>query len=72
VCFPLYDENLRQEIKEILRLQTADNVAAVTLDSALNNVPAPAGGLPLRSQEAIYHYIAGKRSDAPTLLTRPE
>jgi len=57
VCFPLYDESLRQEIKEIIRLQTADNVAAVTLDEALNNVPVPAGETRVRSQEAIYHYI---------------
>jgi polyphosphate kinase len=63
VCFPLYDENLQQEIKEIIRLQTADNVAAVTLDEALNNVPVPDGETRVRSQEAIYHYISEKRND---------
>jgi polyphosphate kinase len=42
VCFPLYDEQLRREIKEILRLQTME---------------------PVRSQEAIYHYITQKRSE---------
>jgi polyphosphate kinase len=63
VCFPLYDEQLRREIKEILRLQTSDNVAAVTLDMNLNNVPVTAGETPVRSQEAIYHYITQKRSE---------
>lgn len=62
VCFPLYDEDLRQEIKQIIQLQAADNVAAVTLDQALTNVPVSSGETPLRSQEAIYHYIAGKRT----------
>ena len=74
VCFPLYDEQLREEIKEILRLQTADNVAAVTLDQQMNNVPltAHAGAPEIRSQEAIYNYIVQKRNQnketlAPTL-----
>jgi len=62
VCFPLYDKRLQQEIKEIIRLQTSDNAAAVTLDLKLNNVPVPAGETLVRSQEAIYHYITEKRS----------
>lgn len=62
VCFPLYDEQLRQEIKEIIRLQTTDNVAAVTLGKTLDNVPVPAGETQVRSQEAIYIYIREKRT----------
>lgn len=63
VCFPLYDEDLRREIKEIIRLQTEDNVQAVTLDGALNNVRVAGGDRRVRSQEAIYHYITQKRSN---------
>jgi polyphosphate kinase len=55
VCFPLYDEALRQEIKEIIRLQTEDNVQAVTLDTELHNIPVPSGEPKIRSQEAIYN-----------------
>jgi polyphosphate kinase len=72
VCFPLYDENLRQEIKEIVRLQTADNVAAVSLDKTLSNVPVPAGEGRIRAQEAIYHYISENRSHAPSLSDLPK
>lgn len=67
VCFPLYDEELRAEIKEIIHLQTADNVAAVSIDQGLNNVPITSGETKVRSQEAIYHYITQKRSYAPSL-----
>jgi len=63
VCFPLYDGQLRREIKEIIRLQTTDNVAAVTLDQELNNVPVNGGHLPVRSQEAIHDYITQKRGN---------
>ncbi len=58
VCFPLYDEQLREEIREIIRLQTADNVAAVSIDQELNNVPIVSGDVKVRSQEAIYQYIS--------------
>ncbi|HEX9512154.1 MAG TPA: polyphosphate kinase 1 [Puia sp.] len=63
VCFPLYEENLKQEIREIIRLQLQDNTAAVLLNEAMDNVPAPAGDPLVRSQEAIYQYIAQKRQD---------
>ncbi len=64
VCFPLYDEDLRQELIEIIRLQTADNVAAVILDKTLNSLPVPEEEPRVRSQEAIYHYISKKRNNA--------
>jgi polyphosphate kinase len=63
VCFPLYDEDLRQEIKAIIRLQTMDNVQAVTLDEGLHNVPVSGGDVPVRSQEAIYNYVKEKRQN---------
>ena len=65
VCFPLYAGNLKQEIREIIRLQLEDNTAAVVLDGAMDNVPAPAGDPPVRSQEAIYQYLAQKRNERP-------
>ena len=63
VCFPLYDERLKEEIRDLIRIQLEDNVAAVVLNAAMDNVPAPAGGPTVRSQEAIYQYIAEKRKE---------
>jgi len=63
VCFPLYDERLKAEIRDIIQFQLQDNIAAVGLNAAMDNVPAPAGEPMVRSQEAIYHYIAQKRGE---------
>jgi polyphosphate kinase len=68
VCFPLYDPRLKDEIRELIRLQLADTVAAqpITADSE-NPVADPVSAdLPvhpgaIRSQQAIYDYISGLR-----------
>ncbi len=39
VCCPIYDEDLKKEIKEIINLQLEDNISAVTLDESMNNIP---------------------------------
>lgn len=57
VCFPLYDEKLKQEIKSILNLQLEDNVAAVWIDENLNNIPATDAKKKIRSQEEIYNLL---------------
>jgi len=38
VTFPVYDEEVKQEVKEILNLQLQDNTKAVMLDENLKNV----------------------------------
>ena len=60
VCFPLYDEGLKKEIREIIRLQTMDNVAATSIDALAENQPIIPIGEPVRSQEAIYTYLSDK------------
>lgn len=63
VCFPLYDKKLCEEIREILRLQILDNQAATTLDAEARIAPLPdTSEEPLRAQEAIYHFIRGRRT----------
>ena len=67
VCFPVYDGRLKTEIGELIRLQLADTAAATTIDAANENPsadplsPAPIPTGAIRSQEAIYHYLAEKR-----------
>ena len=58
VCFPIYDEVLKNELKNMLTLQTEDNVQAVRIDEQLHNVtPDSTVGKKIRSQEAIYELI---------------
>ncbi|RYY55726.1 MAG: polyphosphate kinase 1 [Chitinophagaceae bacterium] len=63
VCFPVYDETLKQQLLSLLALQLKDNVQAVWIDDGFSNTPVSDGEPPLRSQEAIYHFLeqeAGK------------
>jgi polyphosphate kinase len=59
VCFPVYQPDLKQRIKEMVTLELGDTAQAVEIDQELNNrrlIPpdSPDG---LRSQEAIYHLL---------------
>jgi polyphosphate kinase len=66
VCFPLHDVRLKNEIRELIRLQLADTAAATVISEHSENPPTdplsppvlPEGAI--RSQEAIYRYLADK------------
>lgn len=60
VCFPVYDEAIKQTMINILDLQVNDNVQAVMLNQQLQNIHIDAGAPLIRSQEAIYNLLAGK------------
>jgi polyphosphate kinase len=59
VVFPIYDPSLQQQLKEIIRLQLADNTNAVRLDENIRNIEIePAEGAPLvNAQASIYQYV---------------
>ncbi|UYQ93369.1 polyphosphate kinase 1 [Chitinophaga horti] len=59
VCFPIYGDALKQQVKTILALQLADNTNAVILDNEMNNMPVtPAPGEPeVNAQSGIYNYV---------------
>jgi polyphosphate kinase len=57
VCFPVYDEIIKKELKEMIGLQLKDNAQAVCIDEELNNIAIAGGEEKIRSQEAIYHLI---------------
>ncbi|MCL4128193.1 UNVERIFIED_CONTAM: hypothetical protein GTU68_003010 [Idotea baltica] len=57
VIFPMKDLRLKEEIKEIIRLQLADNVKAVNLSATLENTPVPTGKPAIRVQQEIYQRI---------------
>lgn len=59
VCFPIYAEDLKNRLMEILELQFNDTAQAVELNEALqNNFIKGDGGL--RSQLEIYEYTANE------------
>lgn len=63
VCFPVYDEQIRKEILTIIDLQWRDNVQAVYISSDQTNSPVEEAGEPVRSQEAIYHYLHNRNHE---------
>lgn len=60
VCFPIYDEEIRQQLVEMVNIQLADNVQATWIDGDGNNVQVERGGPAVRSQEEIYRLLQGK------------
>ncbi len=55
--FPIYEEELKLEIMDILNIQLSDNVKASTIDENLQNVRIHNDQPEVRSQLAIYEYF---------------
>lgn len=59
--FPVYDENLKKEILDIMHIQWCDNVKARILDGTLANLYKKDGAdLNIRSQMETYYYLKRK------------
>ncbi|MVM31486.1 polyphosphate kinase 1 [Spirosoma sp. HMF4905] len=58
VCCPIYDPVLQDEMQAIIDLQLADNQQARLIDSNLEMIPVPDQSKQLRSQQAIYTWLA--------------
>ena len=61
---PVWDEDLKEELKEILNIQLQDNVKARWLDNELNNEYVRTTRKKIRSQVETYNYLYKK-----TLIT---
>lgn len=57
VCFPVYNEKLRNQLMDIISLQWRDTRQAVRIDSELNNVRIATFPDGIRSQESIYQLL---------------
>ncbi|MBO9152322.1 polyphosphate kinase 1 [Chitinophaga sp. GCM10012297] len=59
VCFPVYDQVYRRQVRDIIDIQLADNTNAVILDAQIRNIPVerkenePA----VNAQKGIYAYV---------------
>lgn len=63
VCFPVYDAEIKKELKQVIDLQLRDNVQAVQINALLENEPVTNDNEPVRSQEEIYQLLnAGNRT----------
>ena len=58
--FPIYDPDLKQEIRDILEIQLKDNVKASQINEKLENVRVRNKKPQLRSQIATYEYFKNK------------
>ncbi|MCW3111833.1 MAG: ppk1 [Segetibacter sp.] len=57
VCFPLYDENLKTEMRELIDIQLSDNVKAVSLNEKMQNVRVENVDESIQSQQKIYNRL---------------
>jgi len=63
LAFPVYDEDIKKEVMEILKLQLTDNTKARILDSEHNNVPKASENVKkVRAQIDIYNMLRNKYS----------
>lgn len=60
VCFPIYDEQIKKEILEIIEIQKQDNLQAVIINDQMENVPVQTGEPAIASQQAIYQFLKNK------------
>ncbi|HJP64074.1 MAG TPA: polyphosphate kinase 1 [Mucilaginibacter sp.] len=59
VCFPVYDETIKNQLKAIIDLQLRDNVQAVSLDENLENVKIDPSKPAIQAQYEIYKLLSG-------------
>lgn len=60
VCFPVYDEGIKNEMIAMIELQLQDNVQAVTLNEQLQNIRVDRTEPLVQSQRAIYELLQQK------------
>jgi polyphosphate kinase len=61
VTCPVFDKNLRKELKEIFEIQWNENIKARILDSKLSNKFKTEGSEAVRSQSEVYNYLSGAK-----------
>jgi polyphosphate kinase len=60
VACPIYDENIKSELKEMLRIQLLDNSKSRILDPELSNQYHTSDDIVHRAQEDYYNFIKSK------------
>ncbi|MDR6943480.1 polyphosphate kinase 1 [Mucilaginibacter pocheonensis] len=60
VCFPIYDQKIREEVLSIVDIQLADNVQAVKLNEQLQNIKIEKHEPLIQSQLQVYELLKQK------------
>ena len=60
--FPIFDENIKAELRDIINIQLADNLKARIIDSDFDNKFVTNNLPPNPAQQAIYNYLKNKYS----------
>ena len=72
VACPIYSQEIRTELKELLRIQLRDNTKARILDSELSNrYNNPVNGQPHRAQEDYHTYIKKRHQNLMKIYHNP-
>ena len=61
VAFPVYNEELKSMVKDIVNIKLNDNVKARIIDEKQTNMYRSSEGQQHRSQYEIYDYIKGRK-----------
>jgi len=61
VTCPIYDKEIKRELKQMLKIQLSDNVKARILDDVQDNKYVRNHDKPVRAQDAYYHYLKRRR-----------
>jgi polyphosphate kinase len=62
--FPVYDEQIKREVMQILELQLQDNTRARILDDMHNNLKKPAGSRRIRAQIETYKFLKEREKES--------
>jgi polyphosphate kinase len=54
---PVFDKNIKNELKRIFEIQWSDNIKARKIDSGLTNKFVKRGKEPVHSQVEVYKFI---------------
>jgi polyphosphate kinase len=60
--FPIYDDKIKHELRDIIDIQLHDNTKARIIDSDFDNKFVKNNGPRIRAQYAIYDYLKNKYS----------
>lgn len=61
---PIFDEDIKKELKDIIDIQLRDNVKARWLNNELTNEYVQMDGVQVRSQEETYNYLHNKIAES--------